>query len=180
MYGLTENKQVTILLVVVAALLAVIIGIIVWQNNRIPDPTPGAVSSTADPAAGGTQNPATPAAGGEFDPATAPKVPADQTPEQYVQAYYELCSEGKYAEAYPMLPTATQAYYVDSAGFEQTLTGYGISGFTVQPQAEVDESTIAVVGVQQAQGMDFPYTWTFVKGDDGTWMCAQRAMGGTQ
>lgn len=177
MSELTQNKQVTILLAVVAALLAAIIGLLVWQNTRIPEPDPNAVSSqqptSADPAASS----AVPAAGADFDPETAPVVPADQTPEQYVTAYYETCQSGDYDSAFVMLPTATQAYYGDSTGFATTLQGYGVTGFAVQPQTEVDADTITVVGAQDAQGMSFPYTWTFVKSDDGSWLCAGREMG---
>ncbi len=180
MSELTQNKQVTILLAVVAVLLAAIIGLLVWQNTRLPDPDPSAVAAqqgaVTDPAA--NPSPATPAVGGDFDPATAPAVPAEQTPEQYVNAYYEACQAGDYEAAFVMLPTATQTYYGDSAGFASTLQGYGVTGFAVQPQVEVDAETITVVGAQDAQGMSFPYTWTFKLGENGSWLCASRDMGG--
>ncbi|MDP2183367.1 MAG: hypothetical protein Q8K99_12465 [Actinomycetota bacterium] len=174
-----------ILLVVVAALLAAIVGILIWQNNSGPSP---AVTSTdgapaADGSASATSTPGMPPGGTapavDFDPKTAPKVAKDQTPEEYVKAYYQLCSDGKYADAFKLLPTATQAYYGDEAGFESTLSGYGITGFEVSPQVESGDS-ISVVGTQQAQGMAFPYTWAFVKGDDGSWLCQSRTMGGGQ
>lgn len=178
MSELTQNKQVTILLAVVAALLAAIIGLLVWQNTRLPEPDLNAVSNqqqtAADPAGSSS---AVAAAGTDFDPATAPVVPGDQTPEQYVTAYYETCQSGDYDSAFVMLPTATQSYYGDSTGFATTLQGYGVTGFAVQPQTEVDADTITVVGAQDAQGMSFPYTWTFVMGDDGSWLCAGREMG---
>jgi hypothetical protein len=181
MGGLTQ-KQLIIALVVIAALLAGIVGILMWQNaNNVPAVSD--TSSSTDPG-GASQIPQTnnstgPAGGGEFDPATAPAVPAEETPEQYVNRYYQLCQDGDYATAYTLLPTATQAYYGDEAGFEQTLAGYGISGFSVQPQVEAD-GQISVVGVQQAQGMDFPYTWVFVQGDSGEWLVKAREMGGLQ
>lgn len=179
MSELTQNKQVTILLGVVAVLLAAIIGILVWQNTRLPDPDPNAVAQqSADPAANSSA--VAPAGGEEFDPATAPVVPAEQTPEEYVNEYYTKCQDKDYDAAYVMLPTATQAYYGDSTGFANTLEGYGVTGFAVQPQVEVDADTITVVGAQAAQGMEFPYTWSFVKGDDGSWLCAGREMGGGQ
>ena len=46
-----------------------------------------------------------------------------------MKAYYQACQDKKYAEAYKMLPTATQAYYGDAAGFQSTLEGYGVTGF---------------------------------------------------
>ncbi|MDP2232689.1 MAG: hypothetical protein Q8K89_03565, partial [Actinomycetota bacterium] len=168
---------------VIAALLAAIVGVLIWQNssNAIPAPSANAAdtsgaAATADPAAP-TGDPNAPAPAAEFDPATAPKVASGQTPEEYVKTYYQACQDGKFADAYKMLPTATQAYYQNEAGFESTIKGYGITGFTVQPQAEAGEN-ITVVGAQAAQGMEFPYTWTFVKGDDGSWLVQSRAMGG--
>ncbi len=183
----SSQKQIVIGLVVIAALLAAIVGVLIWQSNSnaVPAPTANATDTSAtDPAAsttasgtgmpGGTPPSATDA---EFDPATAPAVASGQTPEEYVKTYYQACQDGKYAEAYKMLPTATQAYYQNEAGFESTLKGYGVTGFTVQPQAEAGDA-ITVVGAQAAQGMEFPYTWTFVKGDNGTWLVKSRAMGG--
>jgi hypothetical protein len=178
-----SGKQTTILLVVIAALLAAIIGILVWQNNNSSPPAPTAQAPTTDPAAGGapagggTATGVQPTGGEEFDPATAPIVPAEQTPEEYVNEYYQLSQDGEYDTAYLMLPTATQAYYGDSSGFAQTLQGYGVSGFSVEPQVEEGEA-IKVVGVQDAQGMQFAYEWVFVKGDDGSWLVQSREMAG--
>lgn len=177
----STQKQIVIGLVVIAALLAAIVGVLIWQNNsnNVPAPTTtgtetGAATDTSGTTMPGANTGTQPAA--EFDPKTAPKVGADQTPEAYVKAYYQACQDGKFADAYKMLPTATQAYYQNEAGFESTLKGYGITGFTVQPQKESGD-TITVVGAQQAQGMEFPYTWTFVKGDGDAWLVKSRNMG---
>jgi len=179
----SSQKQIVIGLVVIAALLAAIVGVLVWQNstNNVPAPTATAADTgaaeTADTGAESGMPPANSTApDAEFDPATAPVVEG-QTPEEYVKTYYQACQDGKYAEAYKMLPTATQAYYQNEAGFENTLKGYGITAFSVQPQTEAGDS-VTVVGAQTAQGMEFPYTWTFVKGDNGTWLVKSRAMGG--
>ncbi len=174
MSGVTQ-KQLVIGLVVIAALLAAIIGIIIYQGSTVPDVNSNYMATTADPAAATQANPTQPA-GAEFDPATAPVVPADETPEEYVTRYYQSCADGDYEAAYVMLPTATQVYYGDSAGFQSTLEGYGISGFSVNPQVEAGD-VITVVGIQEAQGMQFPYTWTFVKGEDGQWLVKSREMG---
>ncbi|MDO9107649.1 MAG: hypothetical protein Q7U89_01480 [Coriobacteriia bacterium] len=183
----STQKQIVIGLVVIAALLAAIAGVLIWQNNSNAIPAPSAnaadtsgAATAANPAA--TTGTGMPGATGtapdaEFNPATAPKVASGQTPEEYVKTYYQACQDGKFVDAYKMLPTATQAYYQSEAGFESTLKGYGITGFTVQPQAEAGDS-ITVVGAQAAQGMEFPYTWTFVKGDGGSWLVKSRAMGG--
>lgn len=178
MSGLTQ-KQLVIGLVVVAVLLAAIIGIVIYQNgNTVPAVSTSATPAATDPAAAPTQgDPVQPTGDAEFDPATAPVVPDGETPEEYVNRYYQAAADLDYEGAYVMLPTATQAYYGDSAGFQSTLEGYGISGFSVNPQAEAD-GRITVVGVQDAQGMQFPYTWTFVAGDDGAWLVMSREMGG--
>lgn len=177
MSGLTQ-KQLVIGLVVIAALLAAIIGIVIYQGgNSVPDVNTAAVPTGTDPAASPQGNPVSPTGTEEFDPATAPVVPADETPEEYVNRYYQAAADKDYEAAYIMLPTATQVYYGDSAGFQSTLEGYGLSGFSVNPQAEA-EGRITVVGVQEAQGMQFPYTWTFVTGDDGSWLVMSREMGG--
>ena len=84
---------------------------------------------------------------------------------------------GSYDEAFVMLPTATQAYYGDSAGFANTLQGYGITGFSVDPPVE-EGDTVVIVGHQEAQGMTFSYSWTLVKGDDGAWLVQSRDMAG--
>jgi len=178
----SSQKQIVIGLVVIAALLAAIVGVLIWQNssNNVPAPTAtatdtGAVDTAASDTASGMPPANATAPAAEFDPATAPVVEG-QTPEEYVNAYYQACQDGKYAEAYAMLPTATQAYYQNEAGFQSTLEGYGITAFSVQPQQEAGDS-ITVVGAQTAQGMEFPYTWTFVKGENGTWLVKSRAMG---
>lgn len=170
-------------LTAVAAILAITIGVIVYQSNQsvpapsttqIPATGTGQTGATGGGTTGGTQGGA--ATNAPFDAKTATKVPAGTTPEQFVKSYYEACSKGDFAGAYKMLPIATQQYYGDAAGFEKTLKGYGISGFDVKPAvAKGDE--VSIVGVQKAQGMDFAYTWTLVK-VGGQWYVKSREMGG--
>lgn len=181
MSEMTQQKQVTLLLAVVAVLLAAIVGILIYQANAVPAPTVDgtATSATAQQPAVATTSTATgiPAAAPEFDEATAPKVPADQTPEQYVNTYYQLTLDGDFDTAFTMLPTATQASYGDSAAYAAQLQGYGITGFSVDPQVEQDGS-IYVVGTSETPQMPIAYTWTFVQAEDGTWLAAGREMGG--
>ena len=184
-----SQKQMVILLVIIAALLAAIAGVIIYQQSNssstsgpVATTQPTQQPATTDPNAAAPGDPGAAAsgvapAGADFDPATAPVVPADMTPEAFVTEYYELSSAGEYDEAYVMLPTATQAYYGDSAGFASTLEGYGITGFSVDPPVE-EGDTVVVVGHQEAQGMDFSYSWTLVKGDDGAWLVQSREMAG--
>lgn len=182
MSEMTQQKQVTILLAVVAVLLVAIVGILIYQANAIPGPTANAATSQPAQSAGAVaQQPAAgsgiQAAAPQFDEATAPKVPADQTPEQYVNQYYQATLDGDFDTAFVMLPTATQASYGDSASYAAQLQGYGITGFSVEPQVEQD-GTIYVVGTSETPQMPISYTWTFVQGADGTWLAADRQMGG--
>lgn len=173
------QKQIPILLGVVAVLLAAVIGIIVWQNSKPAGnavaPVPAASDMMAQQPAGmGAQAPEV-----EFDPATAPAVPEGQTPLQYLNAYYQACSASDYTTAFDMLPIASQKYYGDVSGFEQTLKGYGITGFKVDAPVESGD-TVSIIGWQEAQGMTFGYEWTFVKAEDGTWRVKSRTMAGAQ
>jgi hypothetical protein len=116
----------------------------------------------------------------EFDPATAPAVPEDQTPLEYLTAYYEACASPRSTAPHTaLLPVASQQYYGDAASFEQTLEGYGITDFSVDEPVESGD-TVSIVGWQVAQGMTFGYEWTFVKIDDGTWRVKSRTMAGAQ
>lgn len=171
-------QQLTILGIVAAVLLVAIIGIFVYRSMAPTEPQP------AEPVAQGTQTPpqgqmppsADQAPQVEFDPATAPVVPDGQTPEEYVTEYLELCSAGEFEQAFTMLPIATQTRYGTAASFAETLRSYNISGFEVSPQQESGDQ-ITVVGTQQAQGITFPHTWTFVPGEDGSWLVKSRQMG---
>lgn len=180
-----NQQTIVIALVVIAVLLAGIVGVLVWQSsqaNSIPQPsatqptTPDAGTAAQPPAGMGGATGGATGASADYDPKTAPKVPAGTEPEEYVKKYYELCSKGSYEEAFKMLPTGTQAYYGTADQFKSTLEGYGITGFDVKPGASTDKE-VKVIGVQQAQGMDFAYTWTIVKDGD-TWLVKSREMGG--
>lgn len=181
---MTNQNKIVYALVAVAVILAGVVGYMVWGgSSEVPAPTATAENTNptnTTPSTNGTSTGMPPANTGSqtaFDPASAPKVPADETPEEYVRRYYQSCADGDFATAYTMLPVATQQYYGDAAAFQQTLEGYEISGFEVSPQVESGDQ-VTVVGTQSAQGMPFPYTWTFVKGEDGSWLCKSREMGG--
>ena len=186
-----SNQQTVVIgLAVIAVLLAAIVGVIIWQQSQagsIPTPVTGA--APADPAAPGGMPGGAPGGmpggvpgGGasvpevEFDPATATKVPAGTEPEAFVRAYYEACQSKEYSKAYEMLPAATKQYYGDAGTFESTLESYGISEFEVK-SATGSDTEVQVIGVQQAQGMEFAYTWTLVKEGD-SWLVKSRQMGG--
>lgn len=190
----TQNNQQTLVigLAVIAALLAAIVGVIIWQQSTaIPSPT---TTGAATPPAGtqsmppqtapngmGGQNLGTGGSGDAaaaptaFDPKTATKVPKGTEPEAFVKAYYAACEKGDFAKAYEMLPADAKAGQ-DVAAFTSQMKSYGISATKIA-SATGDDKEMQIVGVMTAQGMEFPYTWTLVKGTDGTWLVKSRTMG---
>ncbi|HET6498248.1 MAG TPA: hypothetical protein VFH17_04270 [Coriobacteriia bacterium] len=173
-----SQRHTTVSLAIVAGVLAVTAGVLVWRGLDAPGASTSASAAGEQPA---VQQPA--GSGGQappiqFDVATAPAVPDGQTPLGYLTAYYEACAAGAYETAFSMLPIASQRYYGDAATFEETLRGYGIDGYSVDEPVETAD-TVSVVGWQTAQGMRFGYEWTFVKADDGTWRVKSRTMAGT-
>lgn len=174
------NRNVIIALVVVAALLAAVVGVLIWQSTKSDDAatTPAGTTDTGS----GTGNGTGTGTGSTvpFDPATATKVPAGTEPAAFVTAYYKACAAGDFANAWKMLPTSTKKdKYADSVdGYTQQLKGYGdLSNYTVaQPKENGEE--VVVTGTQTIQGMPFAYDWTFVKGDDGNWLVKSREQAG--
>lgn len=181
----TNQQTIVIGLVVVAALLAGIVGVLIWQQSTaIPSPTvqTGAPTGQQMPPQGssgamGQQLGTNP--GGEqaapFDAKTATKIPKGTEPDAYVKAYYEACQKGEFDKAFKMLPAENQAAQT-AEDFAAQMKGYGIAGYEIA-SSKGDDKEVKVVGVMKAQGMDFPYTWTIVKGDDGTWLVKSRKMG---
>ncbi|MEI7813530.1 MAG: hypothetical protein WCJ13_01895 [Coriobacteriia bacterium] len=176
----SNNQQmIVIALVVIATLLAAIVGVVIWQQSKaattLPSPTAtGAPAATGGAAAGaaGTAGGApagmggaaggAPAAAGPFDAKTATKVPGGMTPEQLLKTYGDDILANKYADAYKMLPLDKQQYYVDAAGYENTLKGYGITAFNMgKPVTDGDKITIN--SEQVTPQMSIFYTWTFKK-----------------
>lgn len=181
---LDTQKMIVIALVVIAALLAAVVGVMVYKANQTSDlptattPTSGASSSTSGAPAGMMSG----ATGGQsaavaFDPKTATKVPKGTEPEAYVKQYYELCQKGDYAKAFTMLPKDKQATYGDAAAFESQVAAYGISGFELE-KATVEGDSASVTAWQKTPNGSFGYTWSLVKGDDGVWLVKSRDMAG--
>ena len=180
------NQMIVIGLVVVAVLLAAIVGILIYQQSQaVPAPTAAAPVTTPDQG-GQTGAPAGMGGAGqqmpsqtqqtEFDPKTATKVPAGSTPEAMVKAYLAAVVAGKFDEAYKMLPVDTQKNYGDVNAYSQQVKAYGItSGETGKPVENGD--TVTVVATQVTPQMPISYTWTFKKVGD-QWYAASRAMGG--
>ena len=179
------QKQTTVLLIAMVVLLAVIVGVLVWQNARPGTQVPAATSTMPPNDAAGlnsgmpsdpmTAMPTTP----QFDPATAPVVPEGVDLAEYVRSYHEACEAKDYERAFTLLPIATQQTYGSADVFEQTLEGYGISDFSVD-EPVVEDGEAIVVGYQVAQGMTFVYEWLFVENDEGQWLVAARTNAGTR
>ena len=185
----TNQQTIVIALVVIAVLLAAIVGVVIWQAseaaNTLPSPTP--ISGVVVPSAAGTDTapsssgqvvkPATTDAAGSFDAKTATKVPKGMSPEQMLKAYGDAILGNKYADAYKMLPLDKQQSYGDSAAYEAQVKGYGITGFnTGKPVADGD--TVTIVSEQVTPQMPITYTWSFKK-VDGAWYVVSRTMGGS-
>lgn len=177
-----SNTQQTLVigLVVIAALLAAIVGVIIWQQtstNALPSPNVNA--QPADPAAqppagmgGMGQQPAA----AEFDPASATKLAKGVEPEQFVTEYYSACDKGDWETAFKHLPAAKQVNNSPDALKEQ-VTGYGIKGFEVtSAKVEGDKATVIVDQVTGQYGT-FENTWTFVQ-VDGQWLVENKAVTG--
>lgn len=181
---LDTQKMIIIALVVVAALLAAIVGVMVYKANQTSN-----LPTATTPVSGGSQTgtsgaPAgmmSGATGGQsaavaFDPKTATKVPKGTEPEAYVKQYYELCQKGDYAKAFTMLPKDKQATYGDAKAFESQVAAYGISGFELE-KAAVQGDNASVTAWQKTPNGSFGYTWVLVK-DNGVWLVKSRDMAG--
>jgi len=184
----SNQQMIVIALIVIAVLLAAIVGVVIWQQaqaaNSIPAPT--ANGNVVAPSASGTSTAAsasgevvTPPTGstGAFDPKTATKVPKGMEPAEMLKAYGDAILGNKYTEAYKMLPLDKQQSYGDSAAYEAQVKGYGITKFnTGTPVTQGD--TVTIVSEQVTPQMPITYTWSFKK-VDGQWYVESRTMGGS-
>lgn len=178
----TGNSQQTLVigLVVIAALLAAIVGVIIYQQssaNSLPQPTGQTAPAATDPAASGApagMGQSAPAA--EFDAKTATKVAKGVEPEAWVTEYYEACEKDDWAAAFDRLPAAKKANNSPEALKEQ-VSGYGIEGYKVtSAKVEGDKATVIVDQVTGQYGT-FENTWSFVK-VDGEWLVENKAVTG--
>ena len=174
-----NQQTIVIALVVIAALLAAIIGVIVWQQSnaaQLPSPA-NASSSSSTPGTGATTPAPAPTAAGPFDPKTATKVPAGMAPEQLVKAYNENIAAGKFDAAYALLPLEKQQSYGSAKAYGDQVKAYGITGYQMgKPVVTGDKLDIAAT--QVTPQMPITYTWSFKK-VGGQWYVASRNMGGT-
>ncbi|MBA4370655.1 MAG: hypothetical protein C0418_03635 [Coriobacteriaceae bacterium] len=175
-----QNKNLVIGLAAFAVLLVAVIGYQVWDSTRIPPVSisgaPATDPGTAPGAAPAAAPAAVPAADVAFDPKTATKVPAGQTPEQYLKGYHEAVVAKKFDVAYKMLPLAQQQSYGDATGYGEQVAAYGITSFELGKATVAGDETVIAATMQTPQ-MPIAYTWTFKK-VGGTLYCAARKMGG--
>jgi len=183
----SSNQQtIVIALVVVAVLLAALVGVLVYQQSKTAQLAQLSTSTAAQtPAATTPQAPAGMGAGAAtgdaaatpFDAKTATKVPAGQTPEAFLKAYNESVIAGKYEAAYNMLPLDKQKSYGDANSYGSQIKGYGITGYKLG-KAAVNGDTASIATLQENPSMPVTYTWNFKKVGD-TWFVESRVMGGS-
>jgi hypothetical protein len=170
---MSNQKMIIALLGVVAVLLAVIVGVLVFKGPSTN------VASTTDPTAVAptTANPAVPAASAEsgpFDPAKATKVTG--TPKSHVAKYFDSIVKGDYKTAYALLPVDKQASYGSADSFGTQLKSYGATGYKMGSDKPAGD-TETVEATLNTSGGGFTYIWTFVK-YKGAWVVKSRAIGG--
>lgn len=181
----TQNNQTLVIgLVVVAVLLAALVGVLVWQQSNAVPPvsTPAASTTPAEGAADGTTDgttgmpPATDAAATAVDPASATAVAEGTEPEDFVKGYYEACDADDWEAAFEMLPVAKQEGN-SAAAMKEQVTSYGIESWEIT-DATVEGDT-AIITVEQVTGAygTFVNQWTFTQ-VDGAWFVANKAVTG--
>jgi hypothetical protein len=138
------------------------------QSTGLP---PGHPSST-DRSAAST---GVAASTGSFDPATATRVPAGQTPRDFVAAYYQAILDKQWQKAFDMQPEETKAGQTVDA-FQQTQEQmYGMKKFSIfSASAAGSEATVVAVQDLGDNGI-WNATWGFVN-DGGTWLVKSRAV----
>jgi hypothetical protein len=156
---MSNNKMLVALLGVVAVLLAVIAGILIFKSpsSAVPDATATA-PATANPTAA---NP-TPAPSGPFDPAKATKVPAGMDPKVFVENYFKAIIKADYATAYNMLPVDKKQSYGSADAFGTQLKSYKASGYTMGKTATSGKD-VTVEATLKTPSAPFGYTWTLEK-----------------
>jgi hypothetical protein len=173
--GSAPNRTMMILLGVIAVLLVAIVAIILLGR--------GGSTQTAGTPATGTGTTGAPAGMGAgtgaetpFDPATATKVEAGKTPEDHVKTYFDAVVAGDFSTAFKLLPASKQAEYGSEATFAEQLTGYGVTGYSIDSATEEGDEA-QVTATANMPGGAFQYLWVFVKDGD-TWLVKSRTLPG--
>jgi hypothetical protein len=176
---MSNQKMIIALLGVVAVLLAVIVGVLVFKPSTPPSVADVSTQGTTNPSASttapaGMGTPPSSAPSGPFDPAKATKVSG--TPKDHVNAYFNAIVKKDWKTAFDLLPTDKQATYGSADAFGQQLASYGANGFKMGDD-KVSGDTETISADLNTSGGPFTYIWTFVK-YNGAWVVKSRAIGG--
>lgn len=173
---MSNQKMIIALLGVVAVLLAVIVGVLVFKPSTpsVSDisaqgTTPQGTATTGTPAGMPSQSSNAP-----FDPKTATKVSG--TPKDHVNAYFNAIVKKDWKTAFDLLPTDKKTTYGSADAFGQQLASYGANGFKMGDD-KVSGDTETISADLNTSGGPFTYIWTFVK-VNGSWVVKSRAIGG--
>ena len=173
---MSNQKMIIALLGVVAVLLAVIVGVLVFKPADVPS-----VDTTALDASTPSASQMTTGANSGI-PVTDPNAPFDATkatpvsgdPKTHVEKYFGAIVKGDYATAFALLPTDKKAN--GEQAFADQIKGYGMSSFKIDSVTPNGDTTTVNATVQTTGG-PFTYIWTFVKAN-GKWVVKSRAIGG--
>jgi hypothetical protein len=163
----------------IAVLLLAIVIFMVYNNMHASSASTdasatSAASSTAASIAAQMPPATSPAT---FDPKTATKLPAGMTPPVALKTYLQDIVDGKFTEAYSLLPLAQKQSYGSADAYGSQVKSYGITGFQVGKPTD-SGTEIQIVSAQDTSAMNITYTWVYTKvGND--WYVKSRTMGGT-
>lgn len=152
----TRNRRAILALGCVCVILAgVVVGMLVDRFGGAASP----VAST------------TPATSAE---ASETVVPAGETPEEFVVAYFDAVVDGDYATAYDRLPADKKAEQTPD-DFAASLQDYAISGYAIDGVQE-DGTQVQVLVTATMSAGSMSYLWTFSQDGD-SWVLLSRELG---
>jgi hypothetical protein len=135
-------------------------------SGELPTGHPSVVPTTT---AQGGMTQSTPST---FDPATATRVPAGQSPRQFVAAYHQAILDEEWQTAFEMQPATSRSG--DVAAFKATWESYGLDGFKIFSDATTSTGSKVVVRMDLGANGIWNATWDFVKSGD-TWLVKTRS-----
>jgi len=177
-----KQQQLVIGLIVVAVVLTAAIVIIATRptatpttnttNNTSTESTSTDMSGKTNAGTGTSSDTTT------FDASTATKVPAGQTPAQFVEAYYKAIVAGNFEAAYDFLPQAKKEGQ-SKADFASQIQSYGITSYKMGTSNQSGD-TLAIDADEITAGYGtFTTIWTFVQ-QNGSWLLKSKAVAGMQ
>jgi hypothetical protein len=170
------NRTVMVLAATVVVLLVAFVGVVMLtlNGNSTQTAQTAANTSAASTPTTATQQGMSSSTSGAFDPATATKVPAKQTPKDFVAAYYQAILDKKWDVAFKMQPAASQQGQTVAA-FQQTQEQmYGITAFSIFNDTTTATDSAVVVRLDLGTNGIWNTTWNFVN-QGGTWLVKDRS-----